>query len=143
MAGTTKPPIWFWIVSILALLWNLAGVGAYLNEAFASDDLLSQMEKVTRDLLQNRPAWATAAFAIAVWGGAIASLFLILRKGLAHILFIISLAGVIVQMIYNYFIAKSIDVYGPGDHSMSIMILGFGIGLVFFAKKGKAKGWLK
>ncbi len=27
-----RPPIWFWIVSILALLWNLLGVMAYLAQ---------------------------------------------------------------------------------------------------------------
>jgi len=33
-------------------------------------------------------------------------------------------------------------VYGPGAHIMSIMILGFGIGLVYYAKKAANAGWI-
>lgn len=143
MTNSTKPPVWFWVVSILALIWNLMGVGSYLTQTMASDDILSQMEKAVSDLINQRPAWATAAFAIAVWGGALASLLLLARKKLAHIVFILSLAGIILQMIYNFFIAKSLADYGPGEYAMSVMILGFGIYLVFFAKKGIQKGWLK
>ena len=32
-----KPPVWFWIVSVLGLLWNLAGVAAFVNELFLMD----------------------------------------------------------------------------------------------------------
>lgn len=142
MSNSSKPPVWFWVVSVIALVWNLMGVSAYLQQTMASGDLLSQMDKAISDLINQRPAWATAAFAIAVWGGALGSLLLLLKKKAAHIVLLLSLAGIIVQMIYNYFMAKSISDYGPGDHVMSIMILGFGIYLVFFAKKGIQKGWL-
>lgn len=141
--SNTKPPVWFWVVSALALIWNLAGVMAYLGQVMAPDDVLSQMEKAIRDAISQRPAWATAAFATAVWGGAIGSLLLLIRKKLAHPVFMLSLVGVIVQMYYNYFIAKSVSDYGPGEHVMSVMILGFGIGLIYFAKKGQTAGWLK
>lgn len=141
--SNTKPPVWFWVVGALALIWNLAGVMAYLGQVMAPDDVLSQMEKTIRDAISQRPAWATAAFAIAVWGGAIGSLLLLIRKKLAHPVFMLSFVGVIVQMYYNYFIAKSLSDYGPGEHIMSVMILGIGIGLIYFAKKGQVSGWLK
>ncbi|GAB4237227.1 MAG: hypothetical protein Tsb0034_12280 [Ekhidna sp.] len=143
MTNSTKPPVWFWVVAVLALIWNLMGVGAYLQQAYASDDLLSQMEKAVADLIAQRPAWATAAFATAVWGGALGSLLLLLRKKLAHIVLVVSLVGIVIQMYYNYFMARSLADYGPGDHVMSVMILGFGIYLIFFAKKGIAADWLR
>lgn len=31
----TKPPIWFWIISVIALIWNLMGVMAYLGQAYS------------------------------------------------------------------------------------------------------------
>lgn len=137
-----KPPVWFWVVAVLALLWNLMGVKAYLDQAFMSDDVLAQMEAAMQDLFNQTPAWATAAFAVAVWGGALGSLLLILRKSLAHTVLIVSLVGIVVQMIYVFFMSNSMDVYGPGGLAMPIMILAFGIGLVFFAKKSKAQGWI-
>ena len=36
---TTKPPAWFWIVSVVALLWNLMGAMMYLGQAFITDDV--------------------------------------------------------------------------------------------------------
>lgn len=141
--GSVKPPSWFWVVSILALLWNLMGVGAYLTQAFTPDDIIAQMEQAMQDLINQTPAWVTAAFAIAVWAGALGSLLLLLRKKLAHIVLIISFIGIVVQMFYNVFISNSIEVYGPGGLAMPIMTLLIGIGLIFLAKKGISAGWLK
>ncbi|MEQ8905153.1 hypothetical protein [Ekhidna sp.] len=101
------------------------------------------MPEEQREVLANRPAWATAAFAIAVWGGFLGCLMLIFRKSLAYILLVASLLGVLVQMIYNLFIAGSTITYGPGQIIMALMIPLIGIGLVLFAKKGKKVGWLK
>lgn len=140
--STKKPPMWFWIVSVLALIWNGLGVMNYLGQVMAPDDLFSQMEKAMRDLIENRPTWATAAFATAVWAGALGSLLLLLRRKIAHPILILSFVGIVVQMYYNYFIANSLSDYGPGEHSMAVMILGVGFGLIYLAKKGKSLGWL-
>lgn len=137
-----KPPVWFWVVSVIALLWNLMGVKAYLDQAFMSDDAMAQLEAAVQDLFNQTPAWVTAAFAIAVWGGALGSLLLILRKKLAYQVLVVSLVGIIVQMFYNVFMSGAMDVYGPGGLAMPIMILLFGIGLVWFAKKSVSSGWI-
>ncbi|MEQ9467141.1 MAG: hypothetical protein RLN88_06980 [Ekhidna sp.] len=139
---SVKPPVWFWVVSAIALLWNLMGVKAYLDQAFMSDDALAQLEAAVQDLLNQTPAWVTAAFAIAVWGGALGSLLLILRKRLAYQVLVVSLIGIIVQMFYNVFMSGAMDVYGPGGLAMPIMILLFGVGLVWFAKKSISSGWI-
>ncbi|WP_421762897.1 hypothetical protein [Ekhidna sp.] len=137
-----KPPTWFWVVSILAFVWNLLGVGAYLSQAYASDDVIAQMEQAMQDLINQTPAWVTAAFAVAVWGGALGCLLLLLRKKLAQTVLIISVAGIVVQMFYNVVMSNSMEVYGPGGIVMPIMTLAIGIALVFLAKKGTAAGWL-
>ncbi|MEP0986846.1 hypothetical protein [Ekhidna sp.] len=137
-----KPPTWFWVVSILAFVWNLLGVSAYLSQAYASDDVIAQMEQAMQDLINQTPAWVTAAFAVAVWGGALGCLLLLLRKKLAQTVLIISLAGIVVQMFYNVVMSNSMEVYGPGGIVMPIMTLAIGIALVFLAKKGTAAGWL-
>lgn len=137
-----RPPTWFWVVSILAFVWNLLGVGAYLSQAYASDDIIAQMEQAMQDLINQTPAWVTAAFAVAVWGGALGCLLLLLRKKLAQTVLIISLAGIVVQMLYTVFMSNNMEVYGPGGIVMPIMTLAIGIALVFLAKKGTAAGWL-
>jgi len=142
MTATTKAPTWFKATAIIALIWNLLGVIAYLSQAFMPPELLEAMPEAERALFENTPAWVTAAFATAVWGGALGSLLLILRKSAAFQVFIISLIGIVAQLSWNLFFGKTMEVYGPGSMVMPIMVLLIGIYLVFFAKSSKSKGWI-
>lgn len=140
--STNKPPIWFWIVSVVALVWNLMGVMAYVGQAYMTDAELSALPEAEQALYTNVPVWATAAFAIAVFGGALACIALLLKKKIAKTLFLISLIGIIVQMIYNFFISEAMDVYGPGAMIMPAMVIIIGIYLVMFSKKSIANNWI-
>ncbi|WP_422080276.1 hypothetical protein [Ulvibacterium sp.] len=137
-----KPPLWFWIVSILALLWNLMGVLAYLQQAFMTEEALAALSEAERALLETRPAWATAAFALNVWGGLLGCTALLLRKKWARPVLLISLVGILVQMFHSLFIGKNLEVYGPGEISMPLLIILIGVGLVVFARISTKKLWL-
>lgn len=137
-----KPPSWFWTVSIVAFIWNIMGVMAYLAQAFMTDETLMDLPEAEQALYTNVPAWATAAFAIAVWFGAIGCLLLILRKKIAKTVLLISLIGIIFQMIYNLFMSKSMEVYGPGGAIMPIMVMVIGIFLIWLSNKSISKGWI-
>ncbi|WP_394975506.1 hypothetical protein [uncultured Croceitalea sp.] len=137
-----KPPTWFWVVAVIALLWNLMGVSAYLFEAFTSIEQLEQMTQEQRALFEGRPAWVTAAYAIAVFAGAIGSIALLIRKKWAKPLLVVSLIAAIAQFIYNSFMTNTIEVMGTQAIIFPILILGFGLYLIFFAKKSITKGWL-
>ncbi|TYA58969.1 hypothetical protein [Formosa maritima] len=140
--STNKPPVWFWIVAVVALVWNLMGVMAYIGQAFMTEAELNALPEAEQALYANVPAWATAAFAIAVFGGAIACIALLLRKKIAKTLFLISLIGIIVQMIYNLFISEAMDVYGPGSMVMPLMVIVIGVYLILFSNKSIAKNWI-
>lgn len=137
-----KPPVWFWIVSVLALLWNLAGAMAYIGQAYMPDEVLAAMSEAERNLYESQPAWVTAAFAIAVWGGILACVFLLLRKKWAKPVFIISLLGVLAQMSYNFFMSETFEVYGASAMAMPIMVVIISIVLIWFSNKAIAKNWL-
>ena len=47
--STNKPPVWFWVVSVLALIWNIIGVMSYLAQAYTS---VEDLEKMTQHLDQ-------------------------------------------------------------------------------------------
>ncbi len=142
MSNQSKPPIWYWVVSVLALVWNLMGVFAYLSQAYASNDVLEEIANAAKELVNPTPAWVTAAFAIAVFGGAIGSVLLLLRKSLAGTMFIVSLLGVIVQNSYYAFLSDQDMDAGPGGFVMVIMVIAFAVGLVLFSKKAKSSGWI-
>lgn len=142
MSTSIKPPTWFWIVSGLALVWNLMGVMAYLAQVSMSPEALQALPENQRALMESTPSWATSAFAIAVWGSTLACVLLLLKKKLATVIFIISFAGILVQMVHAFFMANSIEVYGPGGLVMPIMVLAIGAALIFFSRKAVANGWI-
>ena len=139
---TPKVPTWFWVVAGIALIWNLLGVFAYIGQMMMTPEMLEALPADQRELMENTPSWATSAFAFAVWGGTIGSLLLLLRKKPAMIFFVISLIGVLIQMYHSFFIADSIEVYGPGGMIMPIMVIIISVGLVWLTNMVTKKGWL-
>jgi hypothetical protein len=140
---TNKPATWFWVVSVLALIWNLMGVYAYISQVTMSPEALQALPDEERALYASVPSWATGAFAIAVWAGALGCLLLLLRRKLAMPILIISLIGIVVQMFYNLFISNSIEVYGPGGMIMPVMVIAIAIFLIWFTRKSTTNGWLR
>jgi hypothetical protein len=138
-----KPPTWFWIVAVIALLWNLMGVGSYLMDAYISIEQLEAMSQEMRELYEGRPAWATACFAIAVFGGTLASIALLLRKKWAKPVFIVSLLTATAQFIHWLFMTNSVEVYGTEAYIMPILVVIFGIYEIFLTQQGITRDWLK
>ncbi|MCC7248200.1 MAG: hypothetical protein IT473_06220 [Lysobacter sp.] len=142
MRVSHRPSKWFWIVSALLLAWNLLGVMAYVQEATMSAEALGAMPEAQRVLLQSRPAWATAAFAVAVFGGAAGCLMLLLRSRIAVPVLALSCVGVVVQIVQAFFIADTYAVYGPSALAMPAMVLAISIFLVWYARRARKRGWL-
>ena len=137
-----KPNAFFWIIGVIAIIWNLLGVSAYLMQAYQTDSFKAMYTAEQLDIITNTPAWATAAFGIAVFGGALGSLLLLLKKRLSNIVLSLSFLVIIVQFIYNFFVANSFEVYGPGGLIMPILTIAFGLFLVIYSKNCIRKGWL-
>ena len=137
-----KPPIWFWIVSVVALIWNLVGVTAYLSDAFMSVEDLGKMTQDYRLLYESRPAWATGAYAIAVWGGTLGCIALLMRKKWAKIVLWISLIGILAQNVYQFFLSNTFEVVGSEAMFLPIMVIVIGVLLVWFAKSSERKGYI-
>ncbi len=142
MTTTTKPATWFWVVSAIALVWNLMGVMAYIAQVTMSPEALQTLPENERILMESVPMWVTSAFAIAVWGSTLGSILLLLRKKIATPVLILSFVGILVQMYYNLFMSKSMEVYGPGGLAMPIMVLLFGAFLIWFSRKSTGNGWI-
>lgn len=140
---SAKPSTAFWIISVLALLWNLLGVMAYIMQVTMTPEALQALPAEQQALYTNVPAWATAAFAVAVWGSTLGCVLLLLRKKLATPVFMIAFAGIIVQMVHSLFISKSIEVYGPGGVIMPVMVALIGAFLIWYSRKTTAMGWLQ
>lgn len=139
----TPVPAWFRIVAILALLWNLLGVAAFVMDASMSADTIAAMPEAQQQLYAVRPAWVLAAYAIAVFAGALGSLMLVMRRKLAPPLLVLSLLAVLVQMAYVFFLSDTLAVMGDAAMAMPLLIIAIAVALVWLARTAAARGWLR
>ena len=130
----------FWIIGAVALIWNVMGVINFFVQMNPS--ALASYPESHRAIIEGRPAWATGAFAVVVFGGALACLLLLLRKSAAFYVFIASLLGVIVQTIPHVgMVGSNID--GPFEIVMMILmppvVAAF---LIWYSKRARTSGWI-
>jgi hypothetical protein len=136
-------PKWYLPVTVLALLWNMAGCAAYLMDVMRTPEDIAKMSAALQALYAARPAWAVGATAIAVWAGVAGCVGLILRKRWATPFLIASLVGVVLQDLYLFAlnggeVARAVT----GAFVMQGIVLLIAISLVVLARKATARGWL-
>ena len=129
----TPPHFSFWIIATVGLLWNLVGCYNYVLQT--NPDAVAQMPEVYQLIIENRPAWATGAFAIAVFGGAVGCILLLLRKRVAVALMVLSLVGIIGTSIFTMLVA--------GPSAIMILTLLIGAALLWYSTIARREGWLR
>ena len=139
----SKPPVWFWIVSIIALLWNLMGVQQYLMEAYEKAEVMATYSEAQRAIFETQPTWLTAAFALGVFLGTLGCLSLLLRKKWAGPLFMISLLAVVARTFYYFFMTNATEVFDlvTGTILPIAVIVIAGL-LLIFSKIATDKNWI-
>jgi hypothetical protein len=136
----SKAPGWLRIVGLLALLWNLIGVYFYLVHV---DAIAGPAASASDEALTNlMPAWATACFAIGVFGGTIGSLGLLLLKRWARPFLLLSLLALLLEQGW-YLLASGVPAaFGPSAVALPVTILVVAALLAWLADKGVKRGWL-
>lgn len=142
MSYQRKPTNLFWLISTLALIWNLIGIFNYLTQVFMTDEILSSLPQDQQLMYQEVPAWVTAAFAVAVFSGTIGAVLMLLKKKIATTFFILSFIGIISQMSYGLLLDENTDSYGPMGLLMPFMIISIGGYLIWYSKKAAEYTWL-
>lgn len=103
-------------------------------------DMITAYPEAEQAIIMARPLWATAAFGIAVFSGAIGCILLLMRKSSAYYLFVASLIGVIVTMIHTFNSGFKFETAETlGLVFMPIVIAAF---LIWYAKYAGRKGWI-
>ena len=129
----SRAPAWLRIVALLAVLWNLYGVYAYLQTVGAVPGGDPAMAASTM------PTWVTGAFAIAVFAGVLGSLGLLLLKRWAKLLLLLSLLAVLAEDLWAFVLREGGPDKGP---IIPIAVNLVAILLVWLAYTADRKGWL-
>ena len=102
IVAKSKPPLVFWVVSVVLLLWALAGLGAFYAHVTLDPAKQPDMTAYDRTYFAALPSWFSYVFALAVLPAVAGGVALLLRSRIARPLFIASLIGVILQFGYVF-----------------------------------------
>lgn len=138
----TKVPLWFTVLVSVALLWNVAGLLAVLSDLRLSPTDIAALPPQQQALYAARPFWSVLASLLAVIGGTLGCLALLIRKKWAVALLWASLAGVILQDIGIFVVAGGARVAGPVPFVLQGLVLAIAVGLVLLARSAARKSWL-
>ena len=137
----SRPPVWFWVIAVLGLLWELFGVTMYLMHVGVLPNA-KEMSEAERSLMEASPIWVTGLFAIGVFAGALGALGLVLRKRWARPLLLLSLVAVILQFGGWLLMTNAIAVVGPSVFVMPAVIVAVAILLAWISTTALRRGWL-
>jgi hypothetical protein len=137
-----KAPVHFWIVAILSLLWNAFGAFDYLATQLELDFYMGAFNEEQLAYFYGFPAWSVAAWAFGVWGAVAGSIGLLLRKKWAVWAFAVSIAGMVVNGIYTFFLTKGLEIMGEGAPIITVVIWVVAIFLLIYAIAMKKRGIL-
>jgi hypothetical protein len=126
----------FWVIGAVGLIFNLVGCMNYISQMNAES--VASMPEVYRAIVESRPAWGTAAFAIAVFGGSLGCLLLLLKKSVAIYVFVLALVAAVVAQVP--FLGMAGFPIGAWIGWLSqVVVIGF---FIWYSKQAETKGWI-
>ena len=138
-----KPPILFWAIAVVLLLWNFTGLMMYYGQVTMTPEMMAEaFSEVERAFMEQTPVWATAAYATAVTAGVIGAILMLLRKALALPLFIVSFAGVLIQNLDAFVLRNVTEVWGSDSFTLPLIVVVMCVFEIWYTRVASAKGWL-
>ena len=149
MTEGRKTPWHLWVVGVVATLWNAFGVTDYVMTRTRREAWIDQMMPGTDSAkimayIDAFPIWASAGWALGVWGALAGSLLLLARSRHAVAAFAVSLLGAISGL--GYQLANPIDIPEMTQGANGVMpyvIIAIAALLLWYAVRQKAAGVLR
>ena len=142
--NSVKAPWHLWVVGIVGLLWSAMGAMDYVMSKLRVESYMAKFTPEQLEYFYGFPVWVNAAWAIAVWGGVIGCIILLLRKGVAVEVLLASFIAMAVTAFHNYVLSNGMEVVGD---TFSLVFTGIifivGLALYLYAKAMRTRGVLK
>ncbi len=126
-----RTPWHLWVIGGTALLWSAMGAFDYVMTQTGNEAYMSAFTPEQLAFFYGFPPWVVATWAIAVWGGVLGALLLLLRRRLAVWVFLISLVAMVITTFHNYFLSNGMEVIGDA-FSLGFSAVIFLIALALF-----------
>lgn len=138
--GTAKVPWHLWLIGGLSLLFNAMGVISYTMTKF---DMLAEAGMTADQIafMNAYPSWASAFWALGVWGAFAGSVLLLLRSRFAVLAMVVATIGLVGTTVYNYgLIEVPAAMEAP---ALDIAIWAVTLSLLLYVRRMAAAGVLK
>jgi hypothetical protein len=137
-----RTPWHLWVVGVLAFLWNAVGAFNYLMTQTENEGYMESFTPEQLEFFYGFPTWLVAFWALAVWGGVLGTILLLLRKRWAAPVFLASFVCMTITAIRNYAFANGMEIMGAAGGIFSVVIFFVALGLWFYARAMAARGVL-
>lgn len=139
-----KTPWHLWVIGILSLIWNGIQAADYVMAKLRPAFYVDQMSPEQLAFFDGFPLWASATWAIAVWGALIGSILLLMREASAALVFALAFIAMIATGVHTLLLAEPsmADMAGTGPAILSGVIVLVGLGLWAYARAMRQRGVL-
>ena len=140
--SATPTPKHLWVVGILGFLWDSMGAFDYIMTQTQNESYMQQFTPEQLEFFYGFPVWVVSLWAIAVWGGVLGTVLLLLRKKLATPVLLGSFVAMVGTAIHNFGMSNGLEVMGGVGAVFSLLIFVFALGLWLYARAMTERGVL-
>jgi len=137
-----RRPWHLWLVGVLGLLWNAMGAFDYLMTQTRNEGYMGQFTPEQLEYFYAFPTWVVAFWALAVWGGVLGALLLLLGKRLSVPVLLGSFLAMVVTSFHNYVLTDGMAVTGALGMAFSVVIFAAALGMWMYARAMTRRGVL-
>jgi hypothetical protein len=108
------------------------GAFDYFATQTQNESYMSQFTPEQLEFFYGFPAWVVATWAIAVWGGLLGAVFLLLRRKWAEPVLLVSLVAMVITSFHNFVLADGWEMMGgvvPLLFTLVIFLVAVGVWL--------------
>lgn len=135
-----KTPWHLWVVGFATLLWNLVGGFSYTMTRLGRLADLG-MSEVEIAYFASTPGWATAFWALGVWGAIAGSVLIMLRSRFAVHVIVVAIFGLLGSNVYQYAMSDIPETLR--SPVLTVFIWGTTLFMLFYASRMARKGVLR
>ncbi|MBW6523212.1 hypothetical protein KZ810_06840 [Sphingomonas sp. RHCKR47] len=139
---SSRAPTWFRIVSVVLLLWAIAGCYACAQQFRLGADAMGSASSYDRALYASLPVWYNAVYAVAVGCGLLGAVALLARSVLAIPLTTLSLIGVLLQFGWLFATSDIVAAKGAWTAIFPLVIVAVAGLSVLLARHARSRGWI-
>ena len=151
MVDTTdnRPPVLFWLISIVLLLWGVGGVSMYVAYFFETPEEFARTAEIEAnweayaEYIANIPFWAISAGIAAAVTRLLGAIGLLLRRAWVLPLYIVSTVCLLAALFRAFVLANVANVMSGPHIATEVVFIALSAFAIWFARRNKARGMLK